>query len=171
MNRRITAVALAALALCGSFALSGCSVSGLISAISGGDGTRDDGGEIVEEGDLDVMSLKVGDCFNEVTWDGDETTSVPAVPCDEPHIYEAFYEYSLPGGIMPTDDELAQSVDETCTPAFGDFVGLSYDESTLDYFYFSPTQEGWDDLGDRVVTCVIGTEGVEVTGSAQGSAR
>lgn len=170
MHRRLITAALVIVALSGTVALSGCSVSGLISALTGGGAARDDDGDIAEEGDLDVMSLTVGDCFNEVTWEG-ETSSVPAVPCDEGHVYEAFYDFSLPDGDFPTDEAIEQAVEESCTPAFGEFVGLSWEESSLDYFYFAPTEEGWNEVGDRIVTCVIGTEGVTVTGSAEGSAR
>ena len=45
--------------------------------------TRNESGQVQEGGDVGVFRLQVGDCLNEdiVT----EQSSIPVVPCDEPH--------------------------------------------------------------------------------------
>lgn len=172
MNRRLAAVALVALALCGTLSLSGCSVANLISTIAGGDKEPprdDDTGEITEEGDLDVFSIAVGDCLGE-TPEG-EVESVTAVPCSESHDGEVFYDFSLPDGEFPGDDALVDAVYAGCDPAFETFVGLPYDESSLDYTYYAPTAESWAQLNDRLVSCVITDPNGPVTGSLQGAGR
>jgi len=35
---------------------------------------------------------------------------------------------------------------------------------------FTPTQDGWEVQGDRVVQCVVDTMGTEITGSLAGTA-
>jgi len=42
---------------------------------------------------------------------------------------------------------------EACTPAFADYVGTPYDESSLDTTWFFPSSNGWD-TGDRIIVCV-----------------
>ena len=158
--RRILVAAL----LVASLALSGCSVLSDFFDRA----VRDDDGTISESGDLDVFSLKVGDCFGGVATET-ETASVTAIPCDQPHVYEVFHDFELPAGDLPSATAVETAVYDACDPAFEEFVGVDYEHSTLEYFYFSPTQEGWDSMDDRLVTCIIGTDGVEVTGSAAGS--
>ena len=38
-----------------------------------------------------------------------------------------------------------------CFAAFPDYVGLAYEESTLDYQMYQPLAEGWNELDDRAV--------------------
>jgi hypothetical protein len=155
---------LAAAIVAASFLLSGCaSLTGLFGGV-----TRDDGGSISEGGDLGTNEMVVGDCFDDFN-QGGLTASVDAIPCAEEHVYEVFHDFSLPEGDYPSDSAMEDAVYEECDPAFADFVGVTYDESELEYFYFSPTEEGWTQYDDRLISCIIGTEGVRVTGSVKGS--
>lgn len=43
---------------------------------NGGDGT------LVEEGEVSVVSLRVGDCLKTVVWAGEEVSRVTAIPCE-----------------------------------------------------------------------------------------
>jgi hypothetical protein len=110
----------------------------------------------------------VGDCIFEIP-EG-ESFTVPVVPCSEPHGHEIFAAVSLPEGDFPGDDALFAQADEFCIAEFGSFVGLSYEESVLDFTYYHPSEESWLD-GDRVVTCTIYDPGGQVTGSLRGIER
>ncbi len=118
--------------------------------------------------EVDVYKLEVGDCMVQVP-EGDVLT-VPVVPCSEPHGEEIFAAVSLPEGDFPGDDAILAQADEFCFGEFENFVGLSYEESVLDFTYFHPNEESWLD-GDRVVLCAIYDPGEEVSGSLRGVER
>jgi Septum formation len=118
--------------------------------------------------EVDAYKLEVGDCFAEVP-EG-ELVTVPVVPCAEPHIYEVYAQLMIPEGDYPGDDAVFEQTDELCIAEFEPFVGLSYEESVLDVFYLSPTEESWLD-GDRAVTCSIYDPGEDVSGSLRGVER
>ena len=85
-TRRALALAGSAVAL--SIALTGCStISNLIS----GDAPRDEEtGEVTEESNIDIFSLKVGDCMPADAMSNTEQTDADVVPCAEPHGYEVY---------------------------------------------------------------------------------
>jgi hypothetical protein len=117
---------------------------------------------------VDAYKLEVGDCYAEVP-EG-ELITVPVVPCAEPHIYEVYAQLSIPEGDYPGDDAIFEQTDELCIAEFEPFVGLSYEESVLDVFYLSPTEESWL-AGDHAVTCSVYDPGEDVTGSLRGVER
>lgn len=159
---------LAILAVCGALALSGCSV--VDSIIPKPAETRDaQSGEIVGGGTTDVFTLQPGDCLRDDTA-SDEVTDVPTVPCSEPHEYEVYGEVVLEGDEFPGDDVINQQADEGCYAQFAAFVGIAYEDSVLDYTYYTPLQDGWEQLDDRLVTCLIYDAG-ETTGTLAGAAR
>jgi hypothetical protein len=57
-------------------------------------------------------------------------------------------------GGYPSDADFGAWLEANCLPAFEDYVGLSYQESTLDVTWFQPTEEGWND-GDHTVQCAV----------------
>jgi hypothetical protein len=138
---------------------------------------RDDGGEITGAGDLSVQDLRVGDCFDftddETTETGGEVTSVRAIPCAEPHVYEVYVVADYPAGEEPsaptelyTDWELDQ-----CVNGFEAYVGIAYDDSALYFSTLTPTTESWD-AGDRDIQCFLHNSGeTTMTGSARGTAQ
>lgn len=165
IRRTSTAGALAALVLVASLTLSGC---GAISGFFGGAVRDDETGEISEGGEIDVFSIAVGDCLASAP-DG-EVQSVQVVPCSDEHEGEVFHDFELPDGDFPGDEAIETAAYEGCDPAFEEFVGLTYDESTLDYSYYAPTTESWAE-GDRLISCIISDPAGTVTGSLSGAAR
>ncbi|WP_159502390.1 septum formation family protein [Microbacterium sp. 18062] len=142
-----------------------------VAELFGGDAqaTRDaQSGEVTGGGQIDVFTLSVGDCLNDQS--ASEVYEVPVVPCDEPHDYEVYHDFALADGEWDQDAVYA-AADEGCYTAFPDFVGLSYEESTLDFAYYAPTQLSWEDGDDRMVSCYIGDPGTQTTGSLAGVAR
>ncbi len=161
-----TRLPLAILAIAASATLlSGCS---LINSITGGE-TRSDDGTIVEGGDTDVFSIKVGDCIAEPTG-SDEVTSVPTVPCSEPRDTEVYFEFALDGTDYPGEDAIFAVGDKACYDAFSTFVGIAYESSSLDFSYYYPTTGSWGS-GDRLISCLIMDPAGQVTGSLKGAAR
>ena len=160
----VSAVALALTA-------SGCGA--ILDEITGpSEAQRDEpGGEVTEASDADVFSVQVGDCIvSSRLDDAAEIESVPVVPCAEPHDLEIYAETELPEGDYPGEEAITASAEEFCAGEFEPFVGLAYEESAHEYWYFTPLEDGWNTQGDRVVQCVLDTNGTDVTGSLQGTA-
>lgn len=159
---------IAGLAILATTALSGCSV---IDSLLGepGSAVRDEEGQVTESGDVDVFAIAVGDCFDDEDTSGTEITSVPIVPCEEPHDNELFHEFTLADGDYPGDDEVATQADDGCFAAFPNFVGIAYEESTLEYFPITPTSASWGG-GDRVIQCAVYDPAGKTTGTLAGKA-
>lgn len=172
-TRRTLALAGSAIAL--SLALSGCSGA----LLGGGDAERDDKGNVTEDSTIDIFELAVGDCMPATETTG-EIQDAEVVPCKGPHADEVFFEFDLEEGELPTDEEITAAVEAECVPAFSDFVGVDYFDSTLDFWWITPTADTWSQADDRVVQCVIyepdpadetGTTPLEIKGSLKGAAR
>lgn len=116
----------------------------------------------------DVLVLQVGQCLDDVASGFVSTDNL--VDCALPHTYEVFGDFSLPDGAFPGDDQIAASAQADCDGAFASYVGVTYDESTLDYNYVGPTTDSWDQ-GDRQVACLLTDPAGQTTGSLQGAAR
>lgn len=132
--------------------------------------TRDDGGEVVEGGEVGSLSLKVGDCLAEEA-EG-EILSVPVVPCSEPHDSELFHSFDIPGDVFPGEDEVREIATDTCIAEFDAFIGMAYADSLWDITAVFPTESTWDDLDDREVICgVFPISDEDTAGSARGIAE
>lgn len=135
--------------------------------------------DAVDQGDLDtsVYDLAVGDCFDDpsiFSGDDSEILGVASVACDEPHDAEVYALVDLPdgdGASYPGDDEVFDRADDLCFEEFEPFVGAAYDDSSLDFIYYVPGADSWDE-GDRSVACmVVDMDGEPLTGSMEGSGR
>lgn len=147
LKRAMGAVILAVSAL----ALTGCSI------LTG-----------VPEGETDVFSVKVGDCISFGADTGDEISSIPVVPCDEPHDQEVFDRFELTGDAFPGDAAIEEERIAYCEgDAFTSFVGLPYADSIYATSGLTPTSSSWE-TGDREVLCTIGDPAGQVTGSLEG---
>jgi hypothetical protein len=128
-------------------------------------------GEITESSEADVFSLKVGDCFNaQTSEDATEVSSVPTVPCSDPHDNEAYAAMDMPAGDYPGDQAVSDAGDTYCYDEFEKFVGMNYDESALDLSSFFPTAESWAE-GDLEIMCFVSSPDGQVTGTLAGAAR
>jgi hypothetical protein len=145
-----------------SIALAGCSLLG------GGSTPSDPTSNDTSTGD-DVFSIKIGDCLNDASVNG-EVSTVPIVDCSAPHDSEAYFSGNIDDGDFPGDDAVQQAAEALCGPAFTDFVGAPYQEGTgYDYSYYTPTSDSWN-AGDREVMCVVfDPSGAQVTGTLKGS--
>ena len=136
---------------------------------------RGDDGAVTGGGQLSVVDLRVGDCFNS----GDETeiSDVDAVPCTDAHAYEAYLVTDLAAGSYPTDSEWESVFLTNCVEAFDSYVGAEYATSAIYASMMTPTEAGWDS-GDHEIVCYLFepvpgslNETVELTSSLRGAAR
>jgi len=151
--------------------LSGCGA--IVDSLTGpSEAQRDEpNGEVTAASDADVFSLKLGDCANQPpTEDGaSEITSMPVVPCSDPHTDELYAEKELEPGEFPGDEAITTLTEEFCLAEFEGFVGLGYDESTLDIWPMFPSEQGWTVDDDRVIQCFITAGPEPTTGSLAGA--
>lgn len=146
-------------------------VFGIFGAVTAAN--RDDSGTIVGAGTLHIADVRVGDCFDlNDGLDVEEVGDIRAIPCDEPHTFEAYYVTDLASGAYPTRSQFDAELEAACLPSFETYVGRDYATSELYVTSFEPTPEGWQD-GDRGLLCVISTENAAttLTGSVRNSGR
>ncbi|MCP3855806.1 MAG: hypothetical protein GY698_13885 [Actinomycetia bacterium] len=120
----------------------------------------------------DVFDLSTGDCFTSPGIGSVQTAVV--LPCAEPHTAEVYatVDYPTDDGLFPGDEDLHAFGDQACLDAFGQFIGVDYLVSGLDYYFVTPQESAWNEGGRRTVSCsVIEPDFRPVTGSLEGSTR
>ncbi len=112
-------------------------------------------------------ALKVGDCINnEPSEDGPTTVHVD---CAQPHAQEVFYVFDLHGTDFPGLLEIGDAQQDECPPAFKDYVGVDWEQSTYTFTFAGPTEQTWAS-GDRQLACLLEDgNGGTLTGSAKGT--
>lgn len=162
-SRPTSAAALVLLALA-TTALSGCSI--INGVFGGGEATRDESGEVIEGNDeTNVFTLRVGDCGNAPA-DNEVVSTIPTVPCDEPHDFEIYLSHIMTQTEYPGQDAIAAEADEVCLGGFTDFIGLPYSDSQYYFSYYFPTEGSWAE-GDREVLCFVYDQAGQITGSLE----
>ncbi len=127
-------------------------------------------------GDDDVFSIKVEECFNDETAEGETVTEVEKVDCAEPHIWEAYESIIVEDGdgSYPGEEVVTEQAQTDCkapsrpTSASTTTTRPSY----LSYYY--PTEETWTEINDREILCIVTTTEdftTKTTGSVKGSAQ
>jgi hypothetical protein len=136
---------------------------------------RDATGQIVEEGNVDIFQLRIGDCLDddaivamnesdarEVT----EVSGVGGVPCGQSHDSEVFAQTEMGNSSYPGVDSITEYAMDYCIGGFPGYVGIDYDASLLEVLFFYPTQESWTQANDREISCVlVHMLGEKLTGS------
>lgn len=114
---------------------------------------RDSSGDIVSEGQVDSFALKPGDCFDDT--DFTNLTTLPAVPCADPHDNEVYavFDISLPS--YESEDVTFGLAVEACAERFDTFVGKTYEDSQLDILALYPTlATGSKAIAKSFVRCI-----------------
>jgi hypothetical protein len=103
----------------------------------------------------DIRDLGAGSCINDtqVEW-GDFVYLVPTVDCVYSHDSEITQVGQLPFSSSPDEYELWEFLDTKCFENFESYVGLPYQDSNLEFGWFTPTEKEWE-RGDRTFHCVI----------------
>ena len=113
---------------------------------------RDSGGTIQIAGHISVEELEVGDCFNYLD-EGKAGRNRMGVPCAEPHRFELYYQFNLDGDEF-SNETITNRSHQGCLAEFEDFVGVSFEQSSLDISALFPSEDTWD-KGDREVLCSV----------------
>ena len=134
------------------------------------DADRDSSGAIIGEGSVDAFDVHVGDCFDDYSTSfNDEVSSVPGVPCSDPHDNEAFAVFDVTITSYPeSDDHMAELAHNSCLERFDSFVGRDYESSSLDIITLYPTSASWKQSDREVVCAVYDMEAIKLVGSVQG---
>ncbi len=130
---------------------------------------RDSSGAIVEEGSIGAFNVRVGDCFNDVSYD-EEVSSVPGVPCSQPHDNEAYAVFDVSVANYPEGDGMSELAFESCKKQFETYVGKDYESSSLDITTMFPSQQSWRENDREVICAVYDMNANKLTGTAEGSA-
>lgn len=125
-------------------------------------------------GAINLSEAAVGTCFRGSV-DAGFDTGIDAVgepvPCEEDHALELFgsVNVSAPADAEHRRDRLASFADALCILLFDDYVGTSYDSSSLDYEPVIPSAQAWA-AGERQARCLLfDLDGDPLKGTAQGS--
>lgn len=120
--------------------------------------------------EVSVLDLDVGDCLD-TTGNHGATSAVPVVDCSLEHESEVYSRTVIDDDEFPGDDAVRDRAVTGCTEAFAEFVGVAYDDSSLDFAYYFPTRTSWE-RGDRDIVCLlIDPEAETITGTLAGAAR
>jgi len=115
-----------------------------------------------------VAVLNVGDCTGDIDLSGASMTSVPSVPCTEPHYYEVHASVPVTGELYPGLDALATQAKTVCSASFTAFVGVEAAYSRFSSAYLAPDEASWAAPANRVITCLLGSADGGLVGSAKG---
>lgn len=122
----------------------------------------------VPDGEQDVFTLKVGDCFNVPDDTATEIGSLPVVDCAEPHDQEAFASTDMTGDSYPGDTAVTDALNTFCTgDVYTDFIGVPYQDSIYYTSGLTPTAGSWEN-GDRELLCTVLAEEGKTSGSLAG---
>jgi hypothetical protein len=105
-----------------------------------------------------VGAFLVGDCINDTAHQTGVGGEISRVDCASPHDGEVYALPTLqgePGAPYPGDNEVTSQGDRLCLEAFAPYVGIEYQDSQWDYFFFSPAEQTWNDFDDRQVVCYL----------------
>jgi hypothetical protein len=124
---------------------------------------RDESGRISDGGSVSSFELSPGDCLNGLR-ESQNISSLPAVPCAEPHEGEVFALFDISGSAWPGDAEVAKQAERGCVTRLEQYAPTAADDSSLEIFFLHPTQRSWAS-GDREVACVAMDPNKKRTGS------
>jgi len=128
---------------------------------------RDSTGAIVSGGSVDAFNVQVGDCFDDSNSFGDEISSLPGVPCADPHDNETYAVINLTMANYP-DEAMEELAYDSCMERFEPFVGRDYETSSLDIFTMYPSADTWKQDDREVVCAVYDMDTNKLVGSVQG---
>ena len=112
------------------------------------------------------LGLEAGQCFDRPS--DPDVTSVPSVPCRQPHDLEVIAVFTLDEGEYPGRPDVARAAGDGCQQRFADYVGTTQDSSGLVLVPYTPDRLAWEQ-GDRDVTCAVSRPDGQLEGSVEGS--
>lgn len=123
-----------------------------------------------QTGTISVFELQVGDCIS--TPSG---STVTGVPCSQPHDFEVYALFDIPGGAdaaYPGDATVTDTADTGCQgDRFTSYIGEPYSSSEIYATSLSPSEATWTQQGDREVVCLARAQSGQLTGSVHNANR
>ena len=149
---RIARPALAVAACVAILSMSACSSSSSTSGEAGASAEAPvtNASEIPSDARTNLSNLSVGQCFQQPT---DPADGLMIVDCSAPHWGEVYALTPIDAETLPDFEELNTMAFQACTPAFEEYVGTPYEESSLDATWYFPNASNWD-AGEHVIACV-----------------
>jgi hypothetical protein len=89
-----------------------------------------------------IDKVRAGQCVDREPT-GQTFETLPVVPCGQAHDLEIYAIRKLGGGRWPGNDAVQNLAEKACRAAFQTYVGVAYDESTLEIGWYTPTAAGW----------------------------
>jgi hypothetical protein len=117
-------------------------------------------------------ALVVGDCIKNPP--RGEVFAVNRVPCVLSHgaeVYAVLQHPAAPGEPFPGQEGITTYSEEVCLAAFESYVGVAYENSTLDVKFIRPEPAGWEERNDREITCLVADPDGPTLGSVKGTNR
>lgn len=166
----------AALSVLGLVLLTGCSPLGLVTfgmldfsshSVAGATAPTTSYSYGVAAAPPSAGLLELGDCFDQ----SEDEDDIAVVPCEDEHENEVYAVFDLSGGAYPGDENVDAYAFDGCDEAFAPFIGRAWEDSLADYWYFTPSEDGWAS-GDRQVVCAVyDLKRWTTTGTLKGSGR
>jgi hypothetical protein len=157
-------------------------VAGVVAVILGvfndltQDADRDSTGQVTQRDEISTSKVRVGDCLDDpgmfgIRGEADRGEPISAVPCDQPHQFEAYFTFELDGDRYPGEERARDLASRGCDQTFSAFVGRPYQRSQLEQYMYYPSSGSWRLLKDHSVICLVGSPNEVTTGTLEGSRR
>ena len=115
----------------------------------------------------------VGQCFDPIRDKDDQLIlAFRLKSCDEAHLGEISGKPELPlaaDAPFPGDAFLSDAADKECRSTFTDYVGIDFDDSSLEGEFSYPSENTWPGGDRRVICMVVATDIAPLTRSVKGS--
>ncbi|MGI8664695.1 MAG: septum formation family protein [Jatrophihabitans sp.] len=132
----------------------------LVSHANNRDTSRSADGTVTRSGDISPYNVRIGDCIKLPKTTGN-ITSLPVVPCSQPHNAQAYADVTVPGTSYPGASTLLQQSLDRCQPLALKFLGSGSRNLNLAALY--PSSIKWS-LGNHTSHCLLFDENKDITG-------
>ena len=112
---------------------------------------------------ISATDLEVGECLNDLA-ESTDVSSLPSVPCAQPHQGEVFAVFDLPAGPFPGSAGVDDLVNQGCNARLADYSPGAPADPAISLFSVYPLEKNWDQ-GDREVVCIAKATAGTATGS------
>jgi hypothetical protein len=115
---------------------------------------------------ISATELQVGDCLNDLT-NSTDVSSLPSVPCAQPHEGEVFAVFDLPPGPYPGAAGVDDLVSKGCNARLAQYSPSAPSDDAVGLFSVYPLEQNWN-RDDREVVCIARATSGTTTGSIKG---
>jgi hypothetical protein len=160
-NQTGKGMAVAGLVLSGVWLLA---CGGLVAVVAISEPDRNSEGNLTEEGSVSSRALKLGDCLKKVPSEG-VVLNVDVLPCTQPHGAEVYAVLTLSGSTYPGEAAIIKEAEEGCTAKVDVLTEDARNDDSAEIFYIYPESATAWRRGDHEVSCIVGSETKQFTGS------